>query len=102
MSEEKKKPGLSGRDSVKIVLNSPVIAKLMAHEDIYKILEKKGQRIETALRKKFKKVEVRRATARDGRAAVLYVVHDMTKSDFKYAAVQKALLNAKIRPAKKR
>ena len=101
MSEEKK-PRMASKDTVKIVLNSPVIAKLMAHEDMYKILEKKGKRIETTLRKKFKKVEVRRATAHDGRAAVFYVVHDMTKSDFKYSAIQKALVNAKIRPAKKR
>lgn len=102
MSEEVKKPGMAPRDSVRIVLNSPNIAKLMAHEDMYKILEAKGKRVENALKRKFKQVEVRKTYAHDGRATIQYVVQGLTRADFKYSTVQKALMNAKIRPGKKR
>lgn len=99
---EAKKPGMASRDSVRIVLNSANIAKLMAHDDMYKILEARGKRVENALKKKFKTVEVRKTYAKDGRAAIQYVVQGLTRADFKYSTVQKALMNAKIRPGKRR
>jgi hypothetical protein len=95
-------PKISSRNSVKIVLNHKGIRNLMAHEDVYKILETKGKKIETTLKKNFGRVEVRKTNATDGRAAIFYVVKEMSKADFKNSTLQKALLNAKMRPGKRR
>lgn len=73
---DQQKVSIARRDTVKIVLNSPNIAKLMAHDDMHKILEAKGKRVATALRKNFKNVEVRKAFGNDGRASIkLSLIH---------------------------
>jgi hypothetical protein len=87
---------------VKIVLNHKGITNLMKHEDVYKILEAKGKKVETTLKKTFGQVEVRKTNGTDGRAAIFYVVKDVSKKDFKDSVLQKALVTAKLRPGKRR
>lgn len=95
-------PKIASRDSVKIVLNHRGIKNLMAHPDMYLILEERGKKIERILKKTFGRVEVRKTNGKDGRAAIHYVVTKLPKADFKNQTLQKALINAKMRPGKKK
>jgi hypothetical protein len=101
MSETPSKPRIAGRDTVKIVLNHKGVKNLMASEDMHTLLEAKSKRVGTILKKTFGRVEVRRTNGKDGRAAIHYVVTKMPKADFKNSTLQKALMDAKMRPGKK-